>query len=193
MSSGKTPEHIQLFGGGLPGTANTQSNENPILAFGDYGDVEIDNLQSEQQNIDSVLNYLLKARIPKKKVGRPPGGAKGANSQNSQGANSQNSQNDVDDITMPSSVDDTLSSIININQLHAGVLLEFLKKINNFNKKLLRGFIDLTNKYHENVEKKNSPDPENPQTSNTLDSLEIVDNNYRKQTEEFQVKIDEIE
>ena len=102
-------------------------------------------------------------------------------------------QNDDEDtkIQIPSSVDDSLSSIINVNELHAGVLLDFLKKINNFNKKLLKGFVDLTNKYHQSIERKKDSEPE--QITNNLDSHELTENDHHRQNEEFQMKLNEIE
>ena len=59
MSQSKTPEQAQLSARALLGTPSMQNNENPIFDFTDCDEIDIKNLQSEQQNIDSVLNYLL--------------------------------------------------------------------------------------------------------------------------------------
>ena len=75
-------------------------------------------LKSEQKKIDTNINFLLNYNPKKKKAGRPPK------------TDSTNTN-----VQFPASVSDKFKSIVDINDLHPGVLLDYLIKVNNFNKK----------------------------------------------------------
>ena len=90
-------------------------------------------IKTEQSKIDATLNFLL-AYEPKRKVGRPK-------------VNETSKSNSVKKI--PDSVNDNLKKFTNINDLHPGVLIDHLIKVNSFNKKLLTCFEFLNEKYHD--------------------------------------------
>ena len=83
-------------------------------------------LEKEQEVIDKGLNFLLNFKH-KKPVGRP----------------SKTNSTETSSLKVPDFVNPTLKSITNINELHPGVLLDYLVKINTFNKKILQHCNDL--------------------------------------------------
>ena len=100
-------------------------------------------LRDECSIINSTLDYLININY-KKKPGRP-------------------AKNSV-----PDTVNDAFKSIRNINDLHPGVLIDYMSKINSFNKKILRNLESLHSKYSELVDK-----IENRSTSSAVHSQTI--------------------
>ena len=58
--------------------------------------------------------------------------------------------------TVPDNITETAKSFTNINDLHPGILLEYLTKVNSLNKKLLNHCDNLTKKYDQLNEKLNN-------------------------------------
>ena len=106
-----------------PNTPQNGSNEN-LHEDVFWEDIDVDSLKDEQSKIESTLNFLLNYNCTKKKVGRPS---------KSESSNKPDKQT----LQIPDTVSDELKSFTDINVLHPGVLLDYLKKINNFNKKIL--------------------------------------------------------
>ena len=104
-----------------------------ITNFNDVEDeVDYDTLKDDQQIIDKTLKFLRNYKGSKHKVGsksRP-------NSSLSPGSK------------IPDSVSNDLKSLSDINDLHPGVLLDLLKKINNLNKRILHNYEILNSKYN---------------------------------------------
>lgn len=96
-------------------------------------DDNINYIRSEQSKIDSTLNFLLNFNLPKRKPGRPKAGE-------------ENSPNVL--IKVPDTVNDSFKSITNINDLHPGVLLDYLFKVNSLNKRILTTLDNLNEKYN---------------------------------------------
>ena len=81
-------------------------------------DLDFTNLRGDQETIDSTLKFLLNYNVHKKKRGRPA-------------FNTNEEKNVPDRLTVPDSVNDSLKTITNVSQLHAGVLIDYLIKSNN--------------------------------------------------------------
>ena len=90
-------------------------------------------MNDEQANIDKSLNFLINYK-PDKKVRTRGKSIKGQ-------------------LEIPSIVSQDLIDITDINDLHAGVLLDYLKKVNIFNKKLLANINLLSSKYDQLLDK----------------------------------------
>ena len=160
---------------------------------------DLDYLNAEQSKIDSTLNFLLNVNFKKRKPGRPP-------------------KLTTNPPQIPDSVREQFKSITDINDLHPGVLLDYLTKINNLNKKILGNFKLLNEKYCELNRKfeiqnnrvsanlnLSSPLLETVSTENIAlpqnipqDDVSAVDNNKNQTNietlkEEFQLKIDDLE
>ena len=94
-------------------------------------EVDVESLKQQQSKIDATLNYLLKADYTRRKPGRPPKVTK--------------SHANGDEV--PDSVTKVLKGFTNINELHPGVLLDHLNKLNTFNRKILHNFNLLNDKF----------------------------------------------
>ena len=112
----------------------TQSNYSFLNE--DYNDdeLDIDNLKSEQAKNDDILKFLLNYGTEKRKPGRPRFGEKNTKE-------------------IPSTVKESFRGITNVNDLHGGVLLDYLTKISKFNKTLINSLDHLNNKYSELLNK----------------------------------------
>ena len=95
--------------------------------------VSASDLRDEQAVIDKTIKFLLNYSCTKKKAGRPRAGETSKHLQ------------------VPDTVNEFFKTLNNINELHGGVLLDYLIKINKFNKKLLNNFEILNNKYEDLV------------------------------------------
>ena len=103
-------------------------------------ELDIENLSNEQLRIDSVLNYLLNFDCPKKNVGRPRkrGGKSSASTSNRENSNSQQP-------VLVEGVGEEMKNLTDVKEIHPGLLMDFLIKVNKFNKELLQG-ISILNK-----------------------------------------------
>ena len=106
--------------------SNSNSNLNDENEWSDIPD--IDSLKDEQKIIEKTLNSLLNFKVHAKTRGRPP---------------------NVPKVTqkIPDTVRDDFKSLSNINELHPGILMDYLTKVSSLNKKLLQNFELLTDKY----------------------------------------------
>ena len=107
-------------------------------------DLDGEKLKSDQDNIDKVLKFLLNHKPIKKQRGRPPSKKNSDNSSK----DSADGKDIADTLKIPDSVNESLKSVVNIGELHAGVLLDYLKKVNSLNKKLISHCDNLTKKYN---------------------------------------------
>ena len=177
--------------------------ENDCHSISDFNEIEIDDdliyLKHEQSKIDSTLNFLLNFECQKRKPGRP------------------RADSDTNNTTLkvPDTVADNLKDFTNINRLHPGVLLDYLRKVNDFNKKILHNYELLNNKYNDlsskienlatvNVNRVQSTEGEtasHPVTSSPVPHLSAVpkikpnfnDLNDERSKSDLELKIDQIE
>ena len=101
-------------------------------------DIDINALKEDQTNTEKVLNFLLKYKC----------------SENHTSYNFR-SKNSKQKTKLPDTVKEHLKSIENINDLHGGVLLDYLIKICNFNKRILSTLETLNSKYENVITKRN--------------------------------------
>ena len=73
-------------------------------------------------------------------------------------------------LKIPDAVNEDLKSFTNINNLHPGILLDYLRRLNNFNKRLLSSFESLDKKYNQLVDKIETikPDDKSHESSQVL-------------------------
>ena len=109
---------------------SSQSNSSILIDDICSDEFDIENLRSEQDKTDNILHFLLNFNCQKRKPGRPKA-----------------SESNINYDKVPPSVKDSLRTVTNINELHGGVLLDYLTKINKFNKTLLDALNQLNNKY----------------------------------------------
>ena len=174
----------------LSSTATPDDKKSNIKLNDEFADCdEVSALKEEQENVDKILNFLLSYKCTKKNRGRPPN-------------NPPSSQNSL---KVPDAVPDDLKTLTNINDIHAGVLLDYLKKVNSLNKKLLLNYEILNNKYDSlaaSVQIKN----QSPVNTNHLASpinvpAQIKQSSESKlipklnpnEREEFELKVDALE
>ena len=98
--------------------------------------MEFDDLIDEQNSIDKILNFLIHYKENKKGPGRP-------SSKSKEKSKEENLQK------VPDNVSESFRSIKSINDIHGGILLDYLMKVNSLNKKLLSHCNNLTKKYGE--------------------------------------------
>ena len=145
----------------------------------------LESLRQEQITIDKTLNYLMNFNPNKRKTGRP---TKNSNKTSSSASASSDTAN-IDDI--PDTVSENLKSITSINDLHAGMLLDYLKKIHCMNKKLFIGFERLTKTCND---LKNAQVIHNDQVvSDASDFPENKKLNEQNEITSFQIKLDDLE
>ena len=113
---------------------NLSTDEHPASPTTPTINIDVDYLNGEQKKIDSTINFLLNYNPKKKKPGRPP---------------KSDSTNSSQKVHFPDSVPDQFKSISNINDLHPGVLLDYLTKVNNFNKEILHSLNSINEKYND--------------------------------------------
>ena len=88
-------------------------------------DIDVELLSEEQSKIDSSIKFLLNYNCKKRKPGRP-------------------SNQTLENLN---SLKEPFKSLTDINDLHPGILLDYLTKVNNFNKKILGSLKLLAEKY----------------------------------------------
>ena len=184
MKSPKQVQNLIEFSQGSP--SHAQPNTSLRVDTSEY-EFDYSELKKEQEIIDKGLNFLLNFKH-KKPFGRPP-----KNVSNSAETNS---------LKVPDFVSPTLKSITNLNDLHPGVLLDYLIKINSFNKKILHHCNDLHTKVQTlndkfdstaNIENVTppivyvSPEPHSPTQSNEAIAATIAKN------EQLELKLDALE
>ena len=143
--------------------SSTPSNINPDInvlyeSFEEDRILNVDELKDEQKTIDSTLNFLLNFPCNKRKPGRPT-----------------TKNESTPQSTIPKTVNESFKSITDIKSLHPGVLLDYLHKINNLNKKILVNFEILNNKYNDLINKQvltNNSQPPPPSSNQPI----IADN-----------------
>ena len=94
--------------------------------------------KDEQNKIDSYLNFLLSYDCNKKKLNKPKTRKNTANT----------TPNSRKGLEVPDSVNKNLVNLVDINGIHAGVLLDYLNQVNQFNKKIISNFEELNKKYN---------------------------------------------
>ena len=143
-------------------------------------DINLNDLKNEQSVIDSTLKFLINYNVTKRKPGRPKSG-------------------ETKQIPpVPSTVKESFKGITNVSDLHAGVLLDYLTKINKFNKILLEKVDHLNSKYSEVLEQLNTKsDSDDKQPANQQPPLPTSTIagpvSERNNDEIIQTKIDIIE
>ena len=119
-----------------PTVSSTRANisDNSFLhnSIDDSDNVDIESFKEEQDNNDTILYFLLNYKCPKKRVSRN---------------NKSNADNLSQPAAIPDTVKDQLKSISNINDLHGGVLLDYLMKVSQLNKRLIVSLDALYQKY----------------------------------------------
>ena len=108
-----------------------------------YDDVD-DYFREQKSKLDSTLNYLINSDFKKRNRGSPR----------------FNKDQGDSTLKVPESVNENLKDFTDINRLHPGVLLDYLKKFNEFNKKILTCYEGLKTKYTELSSKVNKFDTE---------------------------------
>ena len=173
-----------------PDRPGSQSDISFQLDDDTWVDLDNEKLKSDQDNIDKVLKFLLNHRPIKKQPGRPP---KNADNLNRGSSNT---------LKVPDSVSESLKSVVNIGELHAGVLLDYLMKVNSLNKRLISHCDSLTKKFNDLNDKFNSFEattkqnstvttPPLPDVSSHADS-QLVEQ-YINKNENLQLKLDSLE
>ena len=109
-----------------------QDNEKDWIDISDF-----DVLKTEQSVIDSTLKTLLNYKVNIKKAGRPLK------------SNTNLSEPQTPNPVIPDTVRTDLKSLVNISELHPGILLDYLIKVNTLNKKLLSNCELLSKKCNE--------------------------------------------
>ena len=154
----------------------------------------IDDLRDEHENVDKILKLLINYKPIKRPPGRPKSGEKSVSAIPK---------------TVPDNITETAKSLTNINDLHPGILLEYLTKVNSLNKKLLNHCDNLTKKYDQLNEKlnnieassvpKNNPQPQlivtppTPPSASTSASTATEVPNRQNNHDELQLKLDSLE
>ena len=188
MSNSQSPSRIFLS----PNSHNSQtlssdqlnlaSENSPASHTTPILDTDIESLNNEQRQIDSTINFLLNYNPKKEKPGRPP---------------KSESSNTLTQI--PDSVPDHLKSITDINDLHPGVLLDYLIKVNNFNKKILGSLNSINRKYDDlNLKFESHRSNDDVATSLDLQCPSKPENqsnahNISIEKEDIQLKLDDLE
>lgn len=98
----------------------------------DNDKIDIESFKEEQGKNDKILNFLLNYKCPKKRLTR----------NNKSNANSLSQP-----AAIPDTVKDQLKSISDISDLHGGVLLDYLMKVSQLNKRLIVSLDALYQKY----------------------------------------------
>ena len=190
MHNSDSPSSLQLSNP-IFTTPNHNSNQSEKSLLDERDDVDIHYLRSEQAKIDTILNFLLHYNSNKRKRGRPKADA---------------SQPSESNLEVPDTVNDHFKSITNINDLHPGVLLDYLKKVNNLNKKLLNSVEQLNTKYSiisekidskdlrdENLGDSNQPILENPQPHSLSRNNEVTEEKPSDELSGIEIKLDALE
>ena len=153
-------------------------------------DLNFTDLKNDQERIDSTLKFLLNYNVQKRKPGRPPKTNEKTECQNR--------------LTVPDSVSDSLKTITNVNDLHAGVLLDYLMKSNKLNKILLERLDTLNDKYNslldklegnrESIAVTGPSSPLNQSSSQTAPGNVLKNVSLRsKETDNLHLKVDTLE
>ena len=119
------------------GEGGSSNGESGGLEFEDsIEEIDLENLNEDQSQIDSVLKFLLSYNAPKKSVLRPRKNVakKGENTM----VLNPNENSDEAPVSVPEDLRECMKKVSNINDLHPGLLMEYLVKLNEFNKKILQ-------------------------------------------------------
>ena len=123
-------------------------NSDPEEGSSDFDDsldeINLENLNENQSRIDTVLRFLLNYNVPKKSVGRP----RKNRSTNVNPSSAQSVDGDVPQ-EIPVELSDSMKKISDIKDLHPGLWMDYLVKLNDFNKKILQTVGVLHKKYSE--------------------------------------------
>ena len=149
----------------------------------EYAREFIDGLKDEQNNIDKILNFLVHYKENKKGPGRP---------------SLKSKENNV--LKVPDNVSESLKTITSINDIHPGVLLDYLMKVNSLNKKILKHCDNLTKQYTKLHDKLNDtktvtiqqPAPPPAVPTYTPENDRLVEDSISK-NDELNQKIDSLE
>ena len=161
-------------------------------------DIDLDNLNEDQSRIDSVLRFLLNFNVPRKTVGRP---------RKEDAANSSNIPvllNNVDNdsqYSIPDDLRDSMKKISKIQDLNPGLLVDYLVRLNEFNKKILQSVGVLHKKYNElkrkqpNVTLTNLPRDSSNLSPGNIANSNIGEDDVRKSIKEVELesRVDAIE
>ena len=172
---------------------NPKVNVSPVSSNYDssddaYVDDNCLSLIEQQDKIDKTLNFLKNYPLNKRQRGRPR-----------RGETKSESSTSKPDKPLPDFINDNLKAFTNINELHPGLLLDHLMRINTFNKRLLASYSDLNEKYNElktvisgsalretSVSRQSTSSPLCPSTRDNEDK-------NRDNSEDLIIKIDDLE
>lgn len=181
----------QPAGGSQESTINISSNAS-VQDEGNSSsnEVDLDSLNNDQSRIDSVLNFLLNYDYRKKNVGRPKKAVGRTRKQPGRGSKSSDSRRQSS--VLPDEVEE---SLINIDDLHPGLLVDYLTKLNDFNKKLLHGINVLSNKYDMLVAKSsiNQAEASGPSVSPPAPVSQQTNVTEEVKEKDLEVRVDAIE
>ena len=175
MSSKKLSDKTLLASPLLNNSKNSQFDSS---LFDDINNdsINIDLLKEDQSTVEKTLDFLLNYKCTEKRLtrsGKDKGGQK-----------------------LPSTTKESLKTVENVNDLHGGVLLDYLIKVCKLNKQLLTTLETLDNKYNDLISKlnNNKPSQENvvvtPPTSVNTNSVPTTHTDI---TENLELKIDNLE
>ena len=163
-----------------------------------FEDIDLDNLNENQSRIDSVLKFLLNFNVPKKSVGRPKKTA-GNNVDPTVMLNNEGSDNSQ--YSIPDDIRESMKKISNIQELHPGLLVDYLVRLNEFNKKILQSVGVLHKKYNElklkqpNVGSAGSTQDVSTLSLNVASSSNVNEDDVRRSSKEvdLETRVDAIE
>ena len=149
---------------------NNVGEEAGNLEFEDsLEDIDLEDLNENQLRIDSVLKFLLTYNPPKKAVGRPrKTNGNNANNVNSSGLNDESSFSSQ--CVVPEEWRDKISKINSMQDLNPGLLMDYLVRLNEFNKKVLQSVGVLHKKLNE-LKRKQSDTPSTANVPNVSTPL----------------------
>ena len=131
-------------------TSHIQTPDRTALDFELDDETILSELKSDQSIVDATERFLLNFKFQKRKPGRPKSGTTGETPK------------------LPEHVNENFRSITDINDLHAGLLLDYIVKLNKFNKRLLNQFENLSTKYNTLLNKiESEPNSDTPSDTST--------------------------
>ena len=162
-------------------------------------DIDLDNLNENQSRIDSVLRFLLNYNVPKKNVGRPK---KAAGNNIDPSVMLNNVGSDHSQYSIPDDIRESMKKINSIQDLHPGLLIDYLVRLNEFNKKILQSVGVLHKKYNElklrqpsGVSSGNRHDVSSVSPNNVAASSSVNDDDVRRSNKDvdLETRVDAIE
>ena len=155
-----------------------------FTADDEFDEIALNDLKDDQRKIDSSLKFLLNYKGSKRPIRESV-------------RNINKGTSSKEQLAFPDSISPSLKKISDVNELHAGVLLDYLMKVNKFNKILLDRMDDIANKYNSLVEKlenKNIPStPCHLAATNVSTATGESNSNLEQRNLELELKVDELQ